>query len=189
MNDPYSDRADARPTKVWTIGHSTRDLATFQELLIANGIKTLIDVRSYPASRRCPQFNQAELFSELRAIDISYHHLSGLGGRRKPQPRSKNTAWRNESFRAYADHMESDDFKQGINALLELTGQGNTAVMCAEAVWWRCHRGLIADHLKARGVEVIHILDAGRTEIHPYTAAARIVDGELCYAGLLPEEV
>ncbi len=171
---------------VWTIGHSTRSREEFQQLLLANQIASLVDVRSHPGSRRYPHFNQAELAADLAAAGIDYHHLKSLGGRRKPLSQSRNTAWQNASFRAYADHMEEAEFKQGIAALLALAHQKRTTVMCAEAVWWRCHRGLIADYLKAGGVNVIHIIDATHAESHPYTSVARIVDGELSYEGLLP---
>jgi uncharacterized protein (DUF488 family) len=172
---------------IWTVGHSTRALEDFIELLRANQIAKLADVRSYPRSRRYPQFNKAELERFLPARGFGYRHLVKLGGRRKPLPVSRNTAWRNSAFRAYADHMESAEFKEGIAELLELAREGRTAIMCAEAVWWRCHRGLIADYLKANGSEVIHILAATRTESHPYTEAARLVEGRLSYAGLFPE--
>lgn len=188
MREPIADTACTERPTIWTIGHSTRAFSEFQELLIANGIANLVDVRSYPASRRYPQFNEAELSRMLSAVGIDYHHLTNLGGRRKGAPHSKNTAWRHESFRAYADHMESDDFRNGVSDLLALAHDRRTAIMCAEAVWWRCHRALVADYLKANGAEVIHIIDATHTEPHPYTSAARIVDGNLSYAGLLPEE-
>lgn len=171
---------------VWTIGHSTRAIADFQQLLLTNQIEKLVDVRSYPGSRRYPQFNQAELRGALGAVGIEYHHAPKLGGRRRPMPDSKNTAWRNESFRAYADYLETEGFKEGIDELLELARQGPTAIMCAEAVWWQCHRSLISDYLKANGVEVIHIISATKNEPHPYTSAARIIDGRLSYEGLLP---
>jgi len=171
---------------VWTIGHSTRTIDQFHQLVLSNAIVNLVDVRSYPGSRRYPQFNQAELARSLSTIEVNYHHLPDLGGRRKPLPDSKNTAWRNESFRAYADHMESDDFKKGIAELHSLALQGPAAIMCSEAVWWRCHRSLIADWLKAKGAEVIHIIDKTHLEPHPYTSAARIIDGNLSYQGLLP---
>lgn len=189
MSENSPDSACTEWPTLWTIGHSTRTMAEFQELLVLNAISNLVDVRSYPGSRRYPQFNQAELSRVLSAAGIDYHHLTTLGGRRKALPHSKNTAWQNESFRAYADHMESDDFKKGISALLGFAGGGRTAVMCAEAVWWRCHRGLVADYLKANGAKVIHILDARHNELHPYTSAARIINGKLSYAGLLAEEV
>ena len=107
-----------------------------------------------------------------------------LGGRRHTRKDSPNTAWRNSGFRGYADYMETDAFREGIQQLLEIANKGRTAIMCAEAVWWRCHRSLIADHLKASGVVVTHILSATKTEPHPYTSAARIIDGELSYRGL-----
>ena len=182
------DAATGQWPNVWTIGHSTRAIAEFQELLVANDLSNIVDVRSYPGSRRYPQFNQVELSRVLGDVGVSYHHLPNLGGRRKPVPHSRNTAWRNESFRAYADYMESDDFKKGIGELLVLAVDGRTAIMCAEAVWWRCHRGLVADYLKANGAEVIHIIDANHNEPHPYTSAARIIDGHLSYVGLLPED-
>jgi len=172
-------------SSIWTIGHSTRSSQEFNELLQAHEIGALVDVRSFPGSRRYPHFNKSELARALAAVGISYFHNPQLGGRRRPSPQSKNTAWKNASFRAYADHMESEEFKKGIDDLLELASEKRTAVMCAEALWWRCHRSLIADFLKAKGVEVIHILDAKHTQIHPYTAAARILDGHLSYEGLL----
>lgn len=171
---------------VWTIGHSTRTGEDFQQLLLFNQILNLVDVRSFPGSRRYPQFNQSQLATDLSAIGIAYHHFKSLGGRRKPLPESKHTAWRNASFRAYADHMDGAEFRKGIDELLKLARQGRTAIMCAEAVWWRCHRSLIADYLKAKDVNVLHIIDATHVESHPYTTAARIVNGELSYEGLLP---
>jgi uncharacterized protein (DUF488 family) len=171
---------------IWTVGHSTRSSEDFNEILLSHHIGALVDVRSFPGSRRYPQFNKPELSRALESAGINYSHSPQLGGRRRPSPESKNTAWRNASFRAYADHMDSEEFQQGIAELIELAGTTRTAVMCAESLWWRCHRSLIADFLKARGFEVIHILDAKKTEAHPYTTAARIIDGRLSYAGLLP---
>jgi uncharacterized protein (DUF488 family) len=173
-------------TSIWTIGHSTRSSEEFNEILLAHKIAALVDVRSFPGSRRYPHFNKPELSRALELVEILYRHAPRLGGRRRPSPDSKNTAWQNASFRAYADHMESEEFQQGIDELLELAGEKRTAIMCAESLWWRCHRSLISDFLKARGFEVIHILDAKKTEVHPYTSAARIVEGRLSYEGLLP---
>jgi uncharacterized protein (DUF488 family) len=114
---------------------------------------------------------------------IRYEHFPELGGRRKPKPDSRNTAWRNEAFRGYADHIETEEFRDGVDRLVDLANEvGPTALMCAETVWWRCHRALISDFLKARGVEVTHIIDAQKTQPHPYTSAARIIDDELSYA-------
>ncbi len=172
---------------IWTIGHSTRSAAEFKEILSSQQIETLVDVRSFPGSRRYPHFNKPDLISFLNQIGIDYSHNPNLGGRRRPNPHSKNTAWKNASFRAYADHMETEEFRKGIEGLLRLASEKRTAIMCAEALWWRCHRSLISDYLKARGFEVVHILDEKHTEEHPYTSAARIVNGQLSYEGLFAE--
>jgi len=170
---------------IWTVGHSTRSGEEFGKILLAHEIKVLLDVRSFPGSRRLPQFNRAELAESLREWEIAYRHEPRLGGRRKPRADSHNTVWKNASFRAYADHMESEEFRRGVDELLEVAARERTAVMCAEAVWWRCHRSLIADYLKAEGHTVIHIIDQKKTEEHPFTSAARIVDGKLSYRGLI----
>jgi uncharacterized protein (DUF488 family) len=168
--------------KIWTIGHSTRAIDVFISLLEEHGIRLLADVRSLPGSKRYPQFNKEALVNSLAKSGINYEHFPELGGRRKAQPESKNIAWRNVSFRGYADYMETDEFYKGVKRLLNLAADtGATVIMCAEAVWWRCHRSLISDYLKARGIEVMHILDANKTQAHPYTPAARIVNGELSY--------
>jgi uncharacterized protein (DUF488 family) len=172
--------------RIWTIGHSTRKIDNFISLLEENGIKSLVDVRSLPGSKRCPQFNKEALADSLGKAGIGYEHFPELGGRRKPKPGSHNTAWRNASFRGYADYMETDDFRTGVDRLVDLAREaGPAAIMCAEAVWWRCHRALISDYLKAHGIEVIHALDANKTEPHPFTSAARIVNGKLSYESLL----
>jgi uncharacterized protein (DUF488 family) len=170
---------------VWTVGHSTRSGEEFTQILKAHEIEVLVDVRTYPGSRRYPQFNREALSESLSQSGIEYRHEPRLGGRRTTRPDSHNTAWRNAQFRGYADHMETDEFKNGVRELLELASEKGVAVMCAEAVWWRCHRSLISDYLKAEGHEVIHILDEKKTEEHPFTSAARIVDGKLSYRGLL----
>lgn len=170
---------------VWTVGHSTRSGEEFVEMLIAHRIQVLVDVRSFPGSRRYPQFNKEALAELMSANGIEYQHEPRLGGRRTPRVDSHNTALRNASFRAYADHMETDDFRNGLEDLLELTEKVRVAVMCAEAVWWRCHRSLVADYLKAEGHTVLHIMDKAKTEAHPFTPAARIIDGKLSYRGLL----
>jgi uncharacterized protein (DUF488 family) len=168
--------------RVWTIGHSTRNIDDFVSLLKANEIKAVADVRMFPGSKRYPQFGREALMKSLSAHAIRYEHFPELGGRRKPNPDSRNTAWRNASFRSYADYMETEQFRRGIERLLVLaSGAGPVAIMCAEAVWWRCHRALISDYLKARGIEVMHILDTNKIEPHPYTSAASIVDGTLSY--------
>jgi uncharacterized protein (DUF488 family) len=171
-------------SKIWTIGHSTRPLKEFIDLLRENKIKVLADVRSYPGSKRFPHFNKENLAASLAEENITYVHIPLLGGRRKAQPDSVNTAWKNEAFRGYADYMETDDFKKGIHELLKEARKKNTAYMCSEAVWWRCHRSLISDYLKANGWEVIHIMGDQKTTIHPYTTVAAIKDGRLSYNGV-----
>jgi uncharacterized protein (DUF488 family) len=171
--------------KLWTVGHSTRSGEEFVQILLAHDVEVLVDVRTFPSSRRYPQFNKAELAASLKHNRIDYLHEPRLGGRRTPRPDSHNSAWRNAQFRGYADHMETEEFRNGVRELLELASTKRVAVMCAEAVWWRCHRSLIADYLKAEGHEVIHIIDEKKTEEHPFTSAARVVDGELSYRGLL----
>lgn len=169
--------------QIWTIGHSTREIDKFISVLEVNRIKLIADVRLLPGSKRYPQFNRESLAKSLSERGIGYEHFPELGGRRKPKPDSRNTAWRNESFRGYADHMGTEGFREGVNRLVDLANKvGPTALMCAEAVWWRCHRALISDFLKVRGVEVTHILNEKKTEPHPFTSAARIVAGELSYA-------
>ena len=170
--------------RIWTIGHSTRTIDEFISLLEENEIKLLADVRAWPGSKRYPQFNKEALAESLTAHGIRYEHFPELGGKRKSKADSRNTAWRNASFRGYADYMETEQFQKAIERLLDVAaGAGPTAIMCAEAVWWRCHRSLVADYLKVRGVEVLHILGANKIEPHPYTSAARIVNGELSYKG------
>ncbi|RAN77888.1 hypothetical protein B5P43_18645 [Bacillus sp. SRB_336] len=167
---------------IWTIGHSTRTLEEFLGLLDEYGIEAIADVRRFPGSRRYPYFASEALAESLPAHGIAYRWLPELGGRRKVQPGSPNTAWRNASFQGYADHLASAEFATGLEKLLDLAAERRTSLMCAEAVWWRCHRSLIADVLKLRGIEVVHIIDAKHTTVHPYTSAARIVDGQLSYA-------
>jgi uncharacterized protein (DUF488 family) len=168
--------------RIWTIGHSTRPIEDFIAILQAYRFKLLVDVRSLPGSKRYPQFNKETLENSLGKSGIRYEHFPELGGRRKAKPDSKNTAWRNASFRGYADYMETNAFRNGVERLFNLATLAEpAAIMCAEAVWWRCHRSLISDYLKARSIEVIHILDVNKTELHPYTSAARIVDGKLSY--------
>jgi uncharacterized protein (DUF488 family) len=173
--------SNKRVSRIWTIGHSTRSIDEFLELLTSNKIEAVADVRSLPGSRRYPQFNAETLKVSLMEKGIDYVPFKKLGGRRRSKVDSPNTVWRSKAFRAYADHMDTAEFKEGIDELLELAHQQRTAVMCAEAVWWRCHRALISDHLKASGVTVEHIMDGKQNVIHPYTDAARITNGELTY--------
>ena len=172
---------------VWTIGHSTRTAEEFGDLLFENEVQVLVDVRSYPSSKRLPHFNREALSSFLTKIGIEYRHMPRLGGRQKPSPNSKNVAWTNASFRAYADYMETAEFEAGVLELLEVARVKRSAIMCAEALWWRCHRSLISDYLKSIGVEVTHIMGRNKLEQHRYTAGGWIVDGSLSYRGLLSE--
>ncbi len=165
---------------IWTIGHSSHPLPAFLALLEGEQIEQLADVRRYPGSRAHPHYNAGSLASSLREAGIEYIPFAELGGRRKPNPASHNTVWRDPAFRAYADFMETPEFGAALERLLAAARQRRTAIMCSEAVWWRCHRSLIADALKSRGIEVLHIMSGKATE-HPYTSAARIVNGELRY--------
>jgi uncharacterized protein (DUF488 family) len=161
--------------RIWTIGHSTRKIDIFVSLLEENSITLVADVRMFPGSKRYPQFSREALAKSLSKHGIGYQHFPELGGRRKPKPDSRNTAWRNLSFRGYADYMETEEFRKGVERLVDLGNEvGSTAIMCAEAVWWRCHRSLISDYLKARGVEVIHILGANKAEPHPFTSGWKL---------------
>jgi uncharacterized protein (DUF488 family) len=171
----------AKEKIVWTIGHSTRTLEEFIEMLNSFQIEVVADVRSFPGSRKFPQFNKESLQITLPENGIEYIHLKKLGGRRKANPDSKNTSWRHLAFRAYADYMESDDFKEGIKELEEISLKKRTAYMCSEAVWWRCHRSIVSDYLKVHEWKVMHIMAVGKDQEHPFTAPARIENGELTY--------
>jgi uncharacterized protein (DUF488 family) len=172
-------------TELWTIGHSTRSAEDLIALLKENEIKVIADVRRYPGSRRYPHFNAENLQTLLKSHGTDYVHFEDLGGRRTARRDSPNTAWRNEAFRGYADYMVTDEFASAMERLLDLAAARRTAVMCAEALWWQCHRALIADYAKAQGVKVWHILAPNKVEEHPYTSAARIVEGKLSYRGIL----
>lgn len=168
--------------EIWTIGHSTRTLDELLAMLQSFGIELVADVRNFPGSRKYPYFNKEALEITLPQNNIQYVHLKSLGGRRKPNAASTNTAWKNTAFRGYADYMETDAFKEGISELTDKALQLRTAYMCSEAVWWRCHRSMISDYLKAHGWKVMHIMEVGKAQEHPYTSPARIVNGELSYA-------
>jgi uncharacterized protein (DUF488 family) len=171
---------DSTPT-IWTIGHSTHSIDELIAALRAHGITRVADVRRFPGSRRYPHFNPDALGPALASAGIGYTELPGLGGRRKPRPDSPHTAWRNEAFRGYADYMDTPEFSEAAAELMQLAQHDHVAVMCAEAVWWRCHRSMIADYLKARGWTVWHIMGESAAKEHPYTPVARIVDGALTY--------
>jgi uncharacterized protein (DUF488 family) len=167
---------------VWTIGHSTRPLEEFLELLSRNRIGAVADVRRYPGSRRWPHFAREPLQLALESRGLLYMWFPELGGRRTPRADSPNTAWRSAAFRGYADYMATEAFADGLDRLVNLASGLPTAILCAESLWWRCHRGLIADVFRWLTFEVIHILGPGSTASHPYTAAARIVSGRLSYS-------
>jgi len=183
-------RAAARklePVTIYTIGHSTRSGDALIALLRAAGVDLLVDVRGIPRSRANPQFNAEVLPAALERAGIGYRHLAALGGRRGVQTlgfASPNGAWRNRSFRNYADYALTPPFRAGLAALLELAQGGTCAVMCAEAVWWRCHRQIVADHLIAAGREVVHLLGPGRSEAARLNPAARLqADASVHYPG------
>ncbi len=170
---------------IYTVGHSTHPLDQFLVLLQTHEIARIADVRTVPKSRRHPHFSREALTQSLPAAGVGYRHFGELGGLRKPRPDSRNVGWRHEGFRGYADYMETPPFDRAIEDLLAWADQGRTAVMCAEGVWWRCHRQLIADALVARGVEARHILSTAPAKVHAVTEFARIVGSRVTYPGLI----
>ena len=170
------------PDTVYTIGHGNRSLEEFVALLRGSSIGCLIDVRAFPGSRRHPHFGRGELERSLPAVDIEYvWEGTSLGGRRRPRPDSPHIALRHPSFRAYADHMESAEFAQGVQRVLDRAERVPLAIMCAERLPWQCHRYMISDYLVAHGVEVRHLMDAGKPRSHAVRAEARVLDGKLVY--------
>jgi Protein of unknown function, DUF488 len=176
---PVEDRVSGGP--ILTIGHSTRSLEDFIALLRGHGVERLVDIRTIPRSRRNPQFNSDMLSKSLQRAGMAYAHLKELGGLRHPRRDSINTGWRNASFRGYADYMQTSDFTEALSRLLQLCAAQRCAVMCAEALPWRCHRSLLADALVARGVPVEHILGAARRQAHSLTPFARIENNRVTY--------
>ena len=173
--------AEAAKSAIWTIGHSTRSADAFLDLLRESRIQVVADVRRFPGSRRYPHFSADTLRAALRADGRQYVHLPDLGGRRRPRPDSPNTRWRNEAFRGYADYMGTPGYAGALEEAVRLARTQRTAIMCSEAVWWRCHRSLIADDLKSRGWTVWHILGPGKVQEHPFTSAVRLDEGKLTY--------
>jgi uncharacterized protein (DUF488 family) len=165
--------------RIYTIGHSTRPLDELIHLLRTHGVKRLADIRRYPGSRRYPHFSKESLSQSLPESGIEYVHVEELGGRRDPLPDSPNSGWRNGQFRGYADHMATPEFQNALDRLLE--SDVPTAIMCAEAVPWRCHRNLVSDELTRRGHEVVHILGPNATQRHVMNPIARVVDDHLVY--------
>jgi uncharacterized protein (DUF488 family) len=170
--------------KLWTIGHSTHSLDNFIDMLESYNIVHLVDIRRFPSSRKFPQFNKENLEKSLAEHNIHYIHLEELGGRRKANPDSKNTTWRNASFMGYADYMETPEFKEGLESLKKMAVKKRTAIMCSEAVWWRCHRSMVSDAMKAEEWNVMHIMGIGKEQEHPYTEPGKIVNGQLSYEQL-----
>lgn len=170
---------------IYTIGHSTRSADEFLHLLQTHGIALVADVRTIPRSRRHPHFESTALARFLASHGLGYRHFPELGGLRKPRPDSRNTGWRHPSFRGYADYMETAPFESGLDELAGLAAARRTAVMCAEAVWWQCHRRLLADALLVRGIPVAHILSTDPPKPHELSEFARLEGGRLTYPGLL----
>jgi len=166
---------------IYTIGHSTHALEDFLAILQSFAIEMLVDIRRFPGSRRFPQFNKENLKDSLNKNSIGYVHIEELGGRRKPYKDSKNTVWRNVSFRGYADYMETEEFRRAVAALQAVAGQSRTVYMCSEALWWRCHRSMVSDYLMANGWTVFHITGLNKAEEHRYTAPANVAGNRLWY--------
>lgn len=166
---------------IYTIGHSTRTSDEFIQMLKSFEVAHLIDVRRFPSSRKYPHFNKSLLQQALQKDEIAYTHIEALGGRRPAQKGSVNTRWRNASFRGYADYMQTHEFLNAVKALEQIAAKTITAYMCSEAVWWRCHRSMISDYLKAKGWTVLHILAEGKADEHPYTSPARVFDKNVFY--------
>jgi uncharacterized protein (DUF488 family) len=171
----------SRQPTIWTIGHSTRQIGEFTDLLRAHEIRLLVDVRTIPRSRHNPQFNTDTLAQSLREAELQYRHLPELGGLRKPKKDSFNDGWRNASFRGYADYMQTDKFQRALEELMAYGTDTRTVIMCAEAVPWRCHRSLIADTLVSRGWEVRHIMSPEKVTPHVLTPFALIEKDMLTY--------
>lgn len=168
---------------ILTVGHSTRPIEEFIELLREHGVRTLVDVRTVPKSRHNPQFNREELPKSLERAQIGYLHLPELGGLRRARKDSQNTGWRNLSFRGFADYMQTPEFARGLETLMKLGAGETVAIMCAEAVPWRCHRSLIADALVARDIPVEEIAGGGSTRAHKLTPFARVKGSRVSYPG------
>jgi uncharacterized protein (DUF488 family) len=178
---PRNHTSPARSDPVLTIGHSTLPLEDFVHLLQAHGVKKVVDVRTIPRSRHNPQFNRETLPNSLRACGIDYLHMPGLGGLRHACSDSSNLGWRNASFRGYADYMQTPEFEDRLQRLIEQVGQEHICLMCAEALPWRCHRSLIADALIVRGIQVEHILSSTHRQAHVLTPWAKVVGTAVTY--------
>jgi len=166
---------------IWTLGHSTHSFDEFMRLLDLACIRCIVDIRLYPGSKRYPQFNRENLNTELEKKEVRYIHMVDLGGRRVPKPDSSNIAWKNAAFRGYADYMETPTFITAVDELQAIAEVSTTAVMCAEGLWWKCHRALVSDYLKMNGWKVMHIMPDAKQVEHPYTKAANIIHGKIDY--------
>jgi uncharacterized protein (DUF488 family) len=178
--DPQSPETSI-PSELWTIGHSTRPIEDFIGLLQTRGIQFLVDVRTIPFSRRNPQFHQEALAQSLREAGLQYRHMPALGGRRKSRKDSVNVGWRNQGFRGYADYMQTQEFWDALEDLMAIGQSLPVAIMCAEAVPWRCHRSLIADAVISRGWTVQHIISSSSLKTHTLTPFAKPDAGRLTY--------
>ena len=167
--------------RILTIGHSTRPIEDFIAMLQAHGVKEIVDIRTIPRSRHNPQFNRENLPAALEQAGIGYIHMGGLGGLRHPRKDSRNTGWRNSGFRGFADYMETPEFRSALGELIEEAARSRVAIMCAEAVPWRCHRSLIADALTARAIPVEHIMDDANRHPHELTPFALVQGTEITY--------
>ena len=167
---------------IYTIGHSTHTLVDFLAMLQSFDIKILADIRRLPGSRKFPQFDQQNLKIAVEKVGINYVYLADLGGRRKANKDTKNTRWNNPSFRGYADYMETEKFKNAVTELEQIALNQKTAMMCSEALWWRCHRSMVSDYLKAKNWQVLHIMSLAKSQHHKYTAPAIIIGNSVIYA-------
>jgi uncharacterized protein (DUF488 family) len=184
-----SENGDMERALIRTVGHSTRAVDTLIEMLKAHGVKRLIDVRTIPKSRYNPQYNREALEQSLRDAGIGYELMKGLGGLRHSRKDSSNMGWRNESFRGYADYMQTPEFESALNTLIEAAAREAVVIMCAEAVPWRCHRSLISDALTARGYPVRHIMSATQSDPHTMTSFARVEGTSVTYPATAQEEL
>jgi uncharacterized protein (DUF488 family) len=181
MEHPSPQQAHWPEGTVFTLGHSTLPIGSFLALLQAYGIERVVDIRTIPRSRHNPQFNDTALADSLQAHHFEYVHLKALGGLRRPRKDSPNTGWRNESFRGFADYMQTEEFREALAVLIQMSRESRVAIMCAEAVPWRCHRSLVADALGVRGVPVVEILSASSYRMHQLTPFAQVEGERITY--------
>jgi len=182
------ERTSGQKTVVFTIGHSTRPVSEFVEIIKAYGIENVVDIRTIPKSRHNPQFNEDTLRESLKAVKIGYLHMKGLGGLRHALRGSPNMGWRNASFRGFADYMQTQEFKEDLEKLIEAAEKRPTVIMCAEAVPWRCHRSLVGDALLIRGVQVRHIMSASSSRDHILTPWAKAKGTKITYPPNSPHQ-